>query len=160
MNDAEEQVSESRFTAQAFTFLLHTLLAVGAWLAFILSGYILDPKGVPQILILLLSGLIPMAAGFLVIRFKQDDIAPLVWLAGLIWFLIISLWVLDMPTGPNECFQCDATEKLTRTLFSLPKPSGLIDNDGPFIGTWPAVALIGYAIGARLSLKRKRAMPE
>ena len=27
--------------------------------------------------------------------------APLVWLVGLIWLLIISLWVLDMPTGPR-----------------------------------------------------------
>jgi hypothetical protein len=82
--------------------------------------------------------------------------ATLVWLVGLIWVLIVSLWVLDMPTGPNECFQCGATEKLTRTFFSLPKPSGLIDNDGPFLGTWPAAALLGYSIGARLAMRRKK----
>jgi hypothetical protein len=34
-------------------------------------------------------------------------------------------------------------------------PSGLIDDDGPFIGTWPAAALLGYAIGARFSLRRR-----
>jgi hypothetical protein len=33
-------------------------------------------------------------------------------------------------------------------------PSGLIDDDGPFIGTWPAAALLGYSIGARLALKK------
>jgi hypothetical protein len=60
-----------------------------------------------------------------------------------------------MPTGPNQCFQCDATEKLTRTFFSLPKPSGLIDNDGPFLCTWPAAAFLGYAIGAGLALKKR-----
>jgi hypothetical protein len=60
-----------------------------------------------------------------------------------------------MPTGPNACLQCDATEKLTRSFFSWPGPSGLIDNDGPFLGTWPAAALIGYSIGARFALKRK-----
>jgi hypothetical protein len=81
--------------------------------------------------------------------------APLVCLIGLICVLIISLWILDMPTGPNQCFQCDATEKLTRTFFSLPKPSGLIDNDGPFLCTWPAAAFLGYAIGAGLALKKR-----
>jgi len=41
-------------------------------------------------------------------------------------------------------------------LFSIPTPSGLIDDDGPFLGTWPAVALIGYSIGAALALRRHR----
>jgi hypothetical protein len=93
-----------------------------------------------------------LIVGHIVTRFRQDEMANLVWLVGLIWVLIISLWILDMPTGPSACFQCDATEKLTRTFFSLPMPSGLIDNDGPFLGTWPAAALVGYAIGARLAL--------
>jgi hypothetical protein len=82
--------------------------------------------------------------------------AASVWLLGLIWLLIISLWVLDMPTGPNQCFQCDATDKLTRTFFSIPRPSGLIDDDGPFIGTWPAAALVGYSIGAWLAIRHIR----
>jgi hypothetical protein len=81
--------------------------------------------------------------------------AVAVWLLGLIWFLIISLWILDMPTGPAACFQCGAVDKLTRTFFSLPSPSGLIDDDGPFIATWPAAALVGYAIGAKLALRKK-----
>jgi hypothetical protein len=120
-----------------------------------LLGYALNPRGVPQIMILLLSIFVPLVVGHIVTRLRQDELAPLVWLIGLIWILIVSLWILDMPTGPNQCFQCDATEKLTRTFFSLPKPSGLIDNDGPFLGTWPAAALIGYAIGARLALHRQ-----
>jgi hypothetical protein len=155
MFDAEEQKPNSSLASQVLAFLLHMLLALGTWLALMLVGYIVNPVGFPQGLILLLSLAIPLAAGFAVCRFRQDENAPLVWLVGLIWFLIISLWVLDMPTGPNECFQCDATEKLTRTFFSLPKPSGLIDDDGPFIATWPFAALVGYAIGARLALKRK-----
>jgi len=63
---------------------------------------------------------------------------------------------LDMPTGPNACFRCSATEKLTRTFFSLPGPSGLIDDNGPFFGTWPAAALLGYSIGARLAFRQRR----
>jgi hypothetical protein len=145
----------SRLVGQAGSFFLHTLLALGTWLALMLAGYTLNPPAVPQFAILFLSMLAPFFVGLLVNRFRQDEMAPLVWLIGLIWMLIVSLWVLDMPTGPAHCFQCDATEKLTRTFFCLPMASGLIDNDGPFIGTWPAAALVGYAIGAKLALRKR-----
>lgn len=160
MLDAEDQKPGPTLPQQVVSFLLHTLLALGSWLALMLVGYLLNPAGLPQIIILFLAIVVPLGAGFAVCRVRPDETASLVWLVGLIWFLIISLWVLDMPTGPNQCFQCDATEKLTRTFFSLPKPSGLIDNDGPFIATWPTAALVGYAIGASLSLKRKHALDE
>lgn len=155
MLSTDEEQGTSKLTGQAVWFFVHTLLALGSWACLMLAGYALSPQGVPQLFILLLSMLVPLIAGNIVNRFRQDEMATLVWLIGLIWVLIISLWILDMPTGPNECFQCDATEKLTRTFFSLPKPSGLIDDDGPILGTWPAAALVGYAIGARLALKRR-----
>jgi len=44
-------------------------------------------------------------------------------------------------------------DKLSRTFFSLPSPSGLMDDDGPFIGTWPAAALVGYSIGAWVGMR-------
>lgn len=118
-------------------------------------GYALNPVGVPQWVILLASFAAPLIVGALVNMIRQDEMAVAVWLIGLIWFMIVSLWILDMNTGPNACFQCGAVDKLTRTFFSLPSPSGLIDDDGPFIGTWPAVALIGYAIGAKFVLRKK-----
>jgi len=152
---SEEERIDSKLSRQATSFLVHTLLALGSWLALMAAGYALNPPGVSQIFILIMSVLVPLVVGNLVNRFRQDEMATAVWLVGLIWILIIALWILDMPTGPNQCFQCDATEKLTRTFFSLPKPSGLIDNDGPFLGTWPAAALVGYAIGARLGLRRR-----
>ena len=151
----EEGRSPATLPGQALVFFMHIALALGSWLAFMMIGYALNPQGIPQIMILLLSIFVPLVVGLVVTRLQQDELAPLVWLIGLIWILIVSLWILDMPTGPSQCFQCDATEKLTRTFFSLPKPSGLIDNDGPFLGTWPAAALIGYAIGARLALRRR-----
>lgn len=120
-----------------------------------LVGYAMNPPGVSQWVVLFMSIMVPLIVGHIITRFRQEDMATAVWLVGLIWVLIVSLWILDMPTGPNECFQCTATEKLTRTFFSLPTPSGLIDNDGPFLGTWPAAALLGYSIGAKLGLKRK-----
>jgi hypothetical protein len=151
--DFEEQ-SRSRLSAQALSFFLHSLLALGSWMALMLLGYAINPVGVPQLAILLLSLAVPLIVGFLVARIHPTEMATLVWLLGLIWFLIVCLWIMDMPTGPNQCFQCEATEKITRTFFSWPRPSGLIDNDGPFIGTWPVAALFGYSIGARLGFSR------
>jgi hypothetical protein len=150
-----EEPSPAKLSNQAVWFFTHTAVAVGSWLGLMILGYAFNPTGVPQWLILLISMAVPMMVGFAFIRVRHDEMATLVWLIGLIWMLIVSLWVLDMPTGPNACFQCDATEKLTRTFFSMPRPSGLIDNDGPFFGTWPAAALLGYSVGARFALKRR-----
>jgi hypothetical protein len=155
MRTDEDGRSPATLPGQALVFFMHIALALGSWLALMMIGYALNPQGIPQSMILLLSIFVPLVVGHVVTRLRQDELAPLVWLIGLIWILIVSLWILDMPSGPNQCFQCDATEKLKRTFFSLPKPSGLIDNDGPFLGTWPAAALIGYAIGARLALRRR-----
>lgn len=151
----DDENNSSKFSQQALSFIVHIALALGSWLALMFVGYVLNPPGIPQVAILALSFLVPFGVGNVVTRYRQDEMAPLVWLIGLIWVLIISLWILDMPTGPNQCFQCDATEKLTRTFFSLPKPSGLIDDDGPFLCTWPAAAFLGYAIGAGLALKKR-----
>jgi hypothetical protein len=150
--EQEERVQAS-LTQQAFWFFLHTFVGLAAWAGLMLLGYIIQPAGVPQTLILLFSILVPLGAGFIVNRIRQDEMATLVWLLGLTWILVVALWILDMPTGPNACFQCDATEKISRTFFSFPSPSGLIDDDGPFIGTWPAAALFGYALGARLATR-------
>jgi FtsH-binding integral membrane protein len=153
----DDEIREQSFAQQALSFTGHTLLALGTWIALMLLGYFLNPSNVPQIAILALSIAVPLAVGLGFNRFRQSELAPSVWLIGLIWISIVALWVLDMPTGPNQCFQCSATEKLSRTFLSLPTPSGLVDNDGPFLGTWPAAALLGYSIGARLGLRKSKA---
>jgi len=145
----------STLARQGLRFFLHTLLALASWVALMLVGYAVNPAGVPQWVILLLSMAVPFAVGLVVTRIRPDELATVVWLVGFIWVMIAGLWVLDMPTGPNHCFQCGATEKLVRTFFSLPSPSGLIDDDGPFLGTWPAAALVGYSIGAWLGMRKR-----
>jgi hypothetical protein len=122
-----------------------------------LVGYALNPSNVPQLLILLLSVAIPLIVGFAINTVRRDEMASVVWLLGLIWLMIVALYIVDMPTRPNQCYQCGVSEKLTRTLFSIPTPSGLIDDDGPILGTWPSAALVGYSIGAALALRRHRA---
>jgi hypothetical protein len=151
----DEDEKNSKLSAQALSFFMHTALALGSWLALMLIGYVLSPPAISQTIILILSLLVPLVVGHLVTRVRQDDMATTVWLVGLILMLIMCLWIVDMPTRPNECFQCSVTEKLTRTFFSWPRPSGLIDDDGPFFGTWPTAALVGYSIGARLAMRRR-----
>ena len=152
MSDDDE--ASDNLSRQAFAFFLHMVIGLGAWVGLMLVGYAIQPS-VPQSFILLLSLLVPAAVGYLYLRAKPESMAGHVWLVGVIWMMIVSLWILDMPTGPNACNDCNASEKLTRTLFSFPRPSGLIDDNGPFLCTWPAAALIGYSIGARLAMRRK-----
>jgi len=155
IDEEEAEVAASRLSHQVLRLLAHTALAVVSWLALMMLGYALNPPGISQLVILLLSTGVPLLVGFGVNRVRQDELAGAVWVIGFVWLLIVCLWILDMPTGQGACLHCDATEKLTRTFFSFPTPSGLIDNDGPFVGTWPTAALIGYGIGARLALRRK-----
>ena len=153
MHRTDGQDGEEEISTQAIAFFLHLFLALIVWAGLMAIGYILNPVGLSQMVILAASFVVPALFGNLIIRFRKDEIARSLWLAGIIWILVFALWILDMPTGPNACYQCDAGEKLSRTFFSMPRPSGLIDNDGPFLATWPAAALIGYAIGARLGYK-------
>ena len=160
LHTSEEDRRAAHLSSQAIWFTLHTVLALMVWMGLMLAGYAINPPSVSQTAILLFSVFVPLFAGYIVNRFRQDEMATLVWLVGLTWILVVSLWILDMPTGPNACFQCDATEKMARTFFSIPRPSGLIDNDGPFLGTWPAAALVGYAIGARLAMRKRIVLDE
>lgn len=154
LNDELEEQSGSSLLHQVLSFFLHTILALGSWIALMLVGYAVNPVAVPQWAILALSLAVPLAIGLIVARFYPDEMARVVWLLGLSWLLIFCLWILGMPTTPNMCFECGPNEKIVRTLFSWPTPSGLIDNDGPFLATWPSAALLGYSIGAKLGMRR------
>jgi hypothetical protein len=153
---ADEDDGAEKLSRQATMFFTHSILALISWLGLMVLGYAINPPEVSQMIVLMFSLAVPLIAGNIIARFWPDEMASHVWLVGLIWLLIVSLWILDMPTGPNACFQCGATEKLTRTFFSFPRPSGLIDDNGPFFGTWPAAALVGYSLGARLQLRHRK----
>lgn len=152
----EEEEKVTNLAEQALWVFLHSILAVGSWLVLVFLISLAHPESVPVLITLALSFTAPFIVGNIFTRFKQNDMAPYTWLIGLIWFLIICLWILDMPTGPNQCFHCDASEKIYLTFFSPSEDSGLIDGQGRFVGTWPAMAFLGYGIGSRLALKRKK----
>jgi len=153
----EEEEKVSNLAEQALWVFIHTLLAIGCWLATVLLISMSKVESVPVLVTLALAFTVPFIVGNIFTRIKQNDMGPYTWLVGLIWFLIVCLWILDMPTGPNQCYHCDASEKIWLTFFSPSEDSGLIDGQGRFVGTWPAIAFIGYGIGSRLGLRRKRA---
>ncbi|MGB8029395.1 MAG: hypothetical protein WCF30_06985 [Terracidiphilus sp.] len=155
LRDEQKTRKPPTLARQALSLFLHTLLALASWVALMLVGYAINPAGIPQSVILLLSMAVPLVVGLIVARIHPSEMATVVWLVGFIWAMIVALYVLDLPTGPGRCFQCGAMEKLSRTFFSLPVPSGLMDDDGPFVGTWPAGALVGYSIGAWLGMRRR-----
>jgi hypothetical protein len=45
--------------------------------------------------------------------------------------------------------------KIWLTLFDLTTDSNLVEGAGRVIGTWPALAMIGYSVGARFVLQRR-----
>ena len=151
----EDDENGANLTEQAVWVLIHTLMAVGSWIVMMGIITFFKPESVPVLITLVLSFMIPLVVGNTFTRIKQNEMAPYTWLIGLIWFLIVTLWILDMPTGPNQCFHCDASQKLYLTFLSPIEDSGLIDGQGRLVGTWPTAALVGYGIGARFALKRK-----
>jgi hypothetical protein len=152
----EEEEKVSNLAEQALWVFIHVLMALGAWVAMILAISLAKPESVPVLITTALSFVVPFVVGSIFTRVKQNEMAPYTWLIGMIWFLIVCLWILDMPTGPNQCYHCDASQKIFLTFFSPYEDSGLIDGQGRFVGTWPAVAFIGYGIGSSFALKRKK----
>jgi hypothetical protein len=140
---------------QALWILIHTLVAFGSWVAMMAFITLFNPSSVPAAITWAISLAFPALVGYLFTMAKQNEMAPHVWLIGFIWFLIICLWVLDMPTGPNQCYHCDATQKILLTFFSTTEDSGLIDGQGRLVGTWPATAIMGYSFAAGFALKPK-----
>ncbi|MBW4028528.1 hypothetical protein [Acidipila rosea] len=144
-------------------FLVYAVLSLMAYATFMFTVTALLKTGVlpdvviPPALILALSFSIPMLTGLLLTRMWPSHAATFTWIAGLIWFMIVGLWILDMPTAPGACFHCGASEKLWFTFFSLTQDSGMIQGQGRFIGTWPAAAMIGYSVGAKIAMRKQGA---
>lgn len=141
---------------EAGSFALHTILAVVVLVLLLVAFSIQHPDPTdsgPKLLCTALSFIVPMIAGFLIIRFRQDPIAQYIWISGLVFFSLVCVWVLSLPTGNGLCNDCGAVDKLWRTFFSINHGSGLMGGDGLMIGTWVPLSMFGYAMGAKLAYK-------
>jgi len=133
--------NETRVLYQAMWFFFHLAVSLVVWALALLVITMFHPDYVPPLVTLIVAKLHP------------SESATLPWMMGLIWFMLWGLHVLDMPTGPLACYHCTATSKLWLTFLSLNSDSGLLDGQGRFIATWPAVAMIAYSIGAKFGLR-------
>jgi hypothetical protein len=139
---------------EAGWFVFHTLFAMMVLVAMMAAFWLAhaDPDAsTPKILFTALALIVPMAVGFGIARLWPDSIAGYVWISGLLFFLIVAVHTLDLPTGNGLCNGCRAADKLWRTFFSIDHGSGLLAGDGLVWGTWFPLSMIGYAVGAKVS---------
>jgi hypothetical protein len=142
---------------EAFWFLTHTFLAF-MFLALVIGAITLthpDPDAIPpKLLCTALAFLVPLIGGLIIARSQQNHIAGYVWISGLVFFSVVCVWVLDLPTGNGLCETCGAVEKLWRTFFDIHHGSGLMAGDGLLVGAWIPLSMIGYAFGAHFGLEK------
>jgi hypothetical protein len=155
--DISEDKTIGELGREALWFLTHTLVAI-VFLAISVGVMSLnhpDPDSpTPKLLGTILALLVPMIGSFLLARIHHNDVAAYIWISGLIFFSIVCVWVLDLPTGNGLCAACGVSEKLWRTFFTFTQGSGLLGGDGLLVGSWIPLSMIGYALGAKLALKR------
>lgn len=138
---------------EAGWFVLHTAVAVLVLVLVLTAFWMAKPdpdSALPKLLCTMTAFMVPMLAGYLILRGRNNGIATHVWISGLLTFAVVCVYVLDLPTGAGLCDGCGAVDKLWRTFFSIDHNSGLMGGDGILIGTWIPLAMIGYAVGAKL----------
>ncbi len=142
---------------QATSFFVHIVISLVVYAVLIGAITLINPRTMPAVLTTAIVLLVPMAVGFLIHLRLRNSTAPTIWIAGVVWLLMVMVYVLEMPTGPGKCQYCGVIAKIWYTLFSVTADSNLMAGDGRVIGTWPALAVIGYSFGARRALKREGA---
>ncbi len=154
--DVSQGKTAGELTREALWFAANTLIAVLILIAMVFAIYVFahpeQSDNNYKLLGTLLAFVAPLIGGFLISRARHDQTARYVWISGLLTFSIVCVWVLDLPTGNGLCEKCGAVEKLYRTFFDINHGSGLMGGDGLLVGTWMPLAMIGYAIGAKLGL--------
>jgi hypothetical protein len=146
--------SPEQILGQIGSFFLHiilSLLVCGA-LYFVLD--LVNPADLPGIVTTVLVFLLAFVVAYLIHMGGRRTEAPAIWIAGVVWLLMVTVYVLELPTGPGRCENCTAVSKIFLTLFDMNQGSGLMNGAGRLWGTWPALSMIGYAFGASRALKR------
>ena len=144
--------SPEQLAMEAVWFITHTLIALFIYAAMVTIVQLVHPKNPSMLLATIAVFFVPAMAGFIIALIKPNEIARYIWIFGVLWFSIVCVWVLDLPTGPGLCEACGAVDKLVRTFFDIEHGSGLMGGDGFLIGSLLPLSMIGYAFGARLAL--------
>jgi len=148
------QKTPERMFRQALSFCLHILVSLLIYAAIFAGITYFNPLDWPALATTLMVFVLPLVVAYGIHLRGATTEAGHIWIAGVVWLLMIVVYVLELPTGPGSCEHCTALSKIWLTLFDLNTDSNLIGGAGRVIGTWPALAVIGYSIGAGLSLRR------
>lgn len=146
--------SPEQIASQIVSFILHIIISLVVYLALFFVLSVVNPTDLPAILVTALIFILTFIVAYLIHMGGRVTAAPSIWMAGLVWLLMVVVYVLELPTGPGKCEFCTATSKIWLTLFDMAQGSNLLNGEGRVIGTWPALAMIGYAIGAKVALRR------
>ena len=147
--------SPEELASQVVSFFAHVFLALFTVAVIFGALYLSGAESVPSLLVAALSFFIPMAVAFAIHMKLLRSAAPSIWIAGCVWLLIVGVHVLQMPTGPGQCQYCGPVQKIWLTLFDPFHDSNLMQGQGRLLGTWPALAMFGYALGAHLATRRR-----
>jgi len=156
--DASQGKTAGDLGREALWFTLHTIFATLVLAIIVIAFWVAhtDPEATnPKLLATVLAFFVPMVVGFILARIRGDKTAAYIWISAILFFSIVCVWVLDLPTGNGLCEHCDAAQKLYRTFFDINHGSGLMGGDGLLVGTWIPLAMIGYAVGAKFGLKAR-----
>jgi hypothetical protein len=146
--------SPEQMALQITSFIVHILIALAVYLGIFLVLTVINPTEIPAIFVTLLVFVLPLAVAYFIHTSGRRTAAPAIWIAGVVWMLMVMVYVLELPTGPGRCENCTAVSKIGLTLFDMVQGSNLMNGAGRLIGTWPALAMVGYAIGASWGLRR------
>ena len=152
--EASQGKSINELGREAAWFVGHTAIAILSLIALVGAMSLFHPSAEavpPKLLATALAFLCPMIVGFFMTR-STNEIGRYVWISAILFFSVVCVWVLDLPTGNGLCEHCGALEKLWRTFFDITHGSGLMGGDGLAVGTWIPLALLGYAAGAKLAI--------
>ncbi len=146
--------SPEQILGQIFSFFVHIVISLLVCGAIYMLMDFLNPKDFPALLTTCIIFIAAFLVAFLIHLTGRQTEAPAIWIAGVVWLLMVMVYVLELPTGPGRCENCTAVGKIVLTLFDMNKSSNLMDGAGRLIGTWPALAMVGYAMGAGRAMHR------
>lgn len=148
--------SPEELLAQAGSFFFQALVALAIYAALIVALNLFDPVDMPKLAVTILVFVVSATVSFLLHMNGRRTEAPAIWIAGVVWLIMVMVYVLELPTGPGKCEHCTAIGKISLTLFTMSEGSDLMGGAGRLIGTWPALAMIGHSFGAAQAFKRRR----
>jgi len=93
--------SPGELVAEAFWFFAHTFISLAVYAALVIAIQMVRPESFSQLLATVMAFTVPAIAGYIIALIWPNEIARYVWIFGLIWFSIVCVYVLDLPTGPR-----------------------------------------------------------